>query len=149
MDDGSGVLLPYMTQMRTFMRANAEAGVEAVAQLTQYGYHFSQQLNARMLGVDLSLPENQPFKIAAKALQDEFADYMNKIHFSNPSALAALASQVSQFDQKLAELPQTMKQGRRRRTAYPERGVKVAEKAQEAVPPPPLDGGPRPQIAAY
>ena len=56
MDDGSGVLLPYMTLMRTFTRAHAEAGVEAVAALTQYHHHFAQQLNARMNGVDLTIP---------------------------------------------------------------------------------------------
>ena len=105
MDDGSGVLLPYMTEMRTHMRANAEAGLEAVEALTQYAYHFSQAINAKMHGVDLSMPENQPFRIAVKELQDEFSAYMDKINFSNPSALQALASQVHQFDNKLDNLP--------------------------------------------
>ena len=40
-----------MTVVRTYMRENADAGVEAVAALTQYQHHFAQQLNARMDGV--------------------------------------------------------------------------------------------------
>ena len=147
MDDGSGVLLPYMTQIRTDLRDNAFAGVEAVQGIEAYAHDFAQQLNAKMNGVDMSLPENQPFKAAVKALQDEFSEYMRKVPFSNPSALQALGSQISQFDSMLEKLPQPVRKSKVRKTAYSSR--KVSEKAQEAVPPPPLDGGPRPQIAAY
>ncbi len=149
MDDGSGVLLPYMTLMRTFTRHYADAGVDAVANLTQYGYHFAQQLNARMNGVDLTVPDNQPFAAAAKELQEEFLDYMNKIHFSNPAALQALVSQVSQFDRKLDALPQAFRKTKLRKTAAPQ-AQKISETVQAAVPPPQLDGGPAPgQIQAY
>ena len=119
MDDGSGVLLSYMTLMRTFMQQHAEAGVEAVQALTQYQHHFAQQLNARMNGVDLTIPENQPFKAAVTELQDEFSDYVGKIPFSNPAALQALASQVSQFDKKLDALPQAYRKTKMRKTAFP------------------------------
>ena len=128
MDDGSGVLLPYMTEMRTNMRANAEAGVQAVEALTQYAYHFSQAINARLLGVDLTMPENQPFRIAVKELQDEFSAYMDKINFSNPSALQALASQVSQFDSKLDALPSTARKSAMRSNTYPQ-AKQAAEQA--------------------
>ena len=111
---------------------NAEAGVQAVAQLTQYGYHFAQQLNARMNGVDLTIPENQPFKAATKELQEEFSDYMDKIYASNPSALSALASQVSQFDRKLDALPQAYRKTKLRKTAAPP-AQKISETAQQAV----------------
>ena len=132
MNDGSGVMIPYMTLMQTFLRQHAEAGVEAVASLTQYQHHFAQQLNARMNGVDLTIPDNQPFKAAAKELQEEFAEHMNKIHFSNPAALSALASQVSQFDKKLDALPQAYRKTKMRKTAYPD-ARKVSETAQQAV----------------
>ena len=126
-----------MTQIRINMRQNADEGVQAVANLTQYGYHFSQQMNARMNGVDMTMPENQPFAEAVKQLQEEFGDYMDKIAASNPSALAALASQVSQFDQKLAALPQAFRKTKVRKTAYPTRQYKheASNVAQEQPPP--------------
>ena len=135
MDDGSGVLLPYMTQMRTEMLKNADAGVEAVESLEEYARTFGQELDAKKRGVDMSIPENQPFKIAVQALEEEFSAYMEKIPFSNPSALAALASEVTQFDQKLDSLPEPFRKSRIRKTTMPQR---ISEKAQEAVPPPPL-----------
>ena len=135
---------------RTLAWLRAEAGVQAVASLTQYQHHFAQQLNARMNGVDLTIPENQPFRAAAKEMQDEFSEYMNKMHFSNPAALQALASQVSQFDKKLDALPQAYRKSKMRKTAYPD-ARKVSETAQQAVPPAPLGGEPAPQaqIPAY
>ena len=145
MDDGSGVLLPYMTEMRTNMRANAEAGLQAVEALTTYAYHFSQAVNARMHDVDLSMPENQPFRTAVKELQDEFSQYMDKINFSNPSALQALASQVHQFDSKLDGLPPTARKTKMRANTFPKGAGKgqAAEQAQQ-VAPPPMGGGPAP-----
>ena len=148
MDDGSGVLLPYMTEMRTHMRANAEAGLEAVEALTQYAYHFSQAINAKMHGVDLSMPENQPFRIAVKELQDEFSAYMDKINFSNPSALQALASQVGQFDSKLDGLPPSARKTKLRANTFPQAAPKAAEQAQQQVAPPPMGGGPAPGAPA-
>ncbi len=108
--------------------------------LTQSGYHFAQQLNARMNGVDMTMPENQPFAEAVKQLQEEFGDYMDKIPFSNPSALAALASQVSQFDQKLGHLPQAYRKTKVRKSAYPARQERqdrqeASNVAQAADPP--------------
>ncbi len=146
MDDGSGVLLPYMTLMRTFTRQHAEAGVEAVATLTQYQHHFAQQLNARMHGVDLTIPETQPFKAAVTELQEEFSDYIAKIPFSNPAALQALASQVSQFDRKLDALPQAYRKAKTRKSAYPD-PRDVSDKAQQQAPPPQPEAPP--QIPAY
>ncbi len=119
MDDGSGVLLPYMTQIRTNMRENADAGVEAVQSLEGFAHDFAQQLNARMNGVDMSLPENQPFRVAVKRLEEEFSSYMEKIPASNPTALQALASQVAQFDQKLDQLPQPFRKKTRRPATFP------------------------------
>ena len=119
MDDGSGVLLPYMTLQRTFLRQHADAGLEAVAALTQYQHDFAQQINARLNGVDLTIPENQPFKAAVGELQEEFSQYMDKIPFSNPMALSALASEVSQFDAKLAKLPKAYRKTKLRKTAMP------------------------------
>ena len=150
MDDGSGVLLPYMTEIRTNMRANAEAGLQAVEALTQYAYHFSQAINARMLGVDLTMPENQPFRVAVKELQDEFSQYMDKINFSNPSALQALASQVGQFDSKLQGLSSTARKSAMRSNTYPKGAGKgqAAEQAQLAAGPPPMGGGPAPGASA-
>ena len=149
MDDGSGVLLPYMTEMRTNMRANAEAGLQAVETLTTYAYHFSQAINAKMLGVDLSMPENQPFRIAVKELQDEFSDYMDKINFSNPSALQALASQVHQFDSKVDSLPPSARKTKLRANTFPKGAGKgkAAEQAMQ-VAPPPMGGGPAPGAPA-
>ena len=147
MDDGSGVLLPYMTLQRTFMRQHADAGLEAVAALTEYQHDFAQQINARMNGVDLTIPENQPFKAAVGELQEEFSQYIDKIPFSNPMALQALASQVSQFDAKLAKLPKAYRKTKLRKTPKvhkaPEKvdPLQVSDKAQEAVP--------APQITAY
>ena len=148
MDDGSGVLLPYMTEMRTNMRANAEAGLQAVEALTTYAYHFSQAVNARLHGVDLSMPENQPFRIAVKELQDEFSAYMDKINFSNPSALQALASQVHQFDSKLDGLPPSARKTKLRANTFPAEKPKAAEQAQQQVAPPPMGGGPAPGAPA-
>ena len=146
MGDGSGVLLPYMTEMRTHMRSNAEAGVQAVEALTTYAYHFSQAINAQLRGVDLSMPENQPFRIAVKELQDEFSDYMDKINFSNPSALQALASQVGQFDSKLDGLPPSARKTKLRANTFPKGAGKgqASEQAQQQVAPPPMGGGPAP-----
>ena len=146
MDDGSGVLLPYMTEMRTHMRSNAEAGLQAVEALTTYAYHFSQALNARMHGVDLTMPENQPFRQAVKELQDEFSDYMDKINFSNPSALQALASQVHRFVSKLDSLPPTARKTKLRANTFPKGAGKgkAADQAQMQVAPPPMGGGPAP-----
>ena len=84
----------------------------------------------------MSIPENQPFKIADQALEEEFSSYMEKIPFSNPSALVALASEVTQFDRKLESLPEPFRKSRIRKTTMPE--GRIAEKAQEAVPPPPI-----------
>ena len=151
MDDGSGVLLPYMTEMRTNMRSNAEAGLQAVEVLTQYAYHFSQAINAQLLGVDLTMPENQPFKVAAKELQDEFSQYMDKINFSNPSALQALASQVGQFDSKLEGLPPTARKTALRSNTYPKGAGKGRAAEQAQLPPhgpPPMGGGPAPGAPA-
>ena len=135
MDDGSGVLLPYMTQIRTDMLKNADAGVEAVGTLEQYARTFEQELAAKKGGVDMSMPENQPFMLAVQALEEEFSSYMEKIPFSNPSALAALASEVTQFDRKLESLPEPFrKKSRIRKTTMPVQ--RISEKAQEAVPPP-------------
>ena len=64
----------------------------------------------------MTIPENQPFKAAAKELQEELSDYTNKIPFSNPAALQALASQVSQFDKKLDALPQAYRKTKLRKT---------------------------------
>ena len=50
MDDGSGVLLPYMTQIRTDMLKNANAGVQGVAELTEYAHNFGQLLDAKKRG---------------------------------------------------------------------------------------------------
>ena len=135
-----------MTEMRTNMRANAEQGLQAVEALTQYAYHFSQAINARMHGVDLTMPENQPFRIAVKELQDEFSQYMDKINFSNPSALQALASQVGQFDSKLDGLPPSARKTKMRANTFPKGAGKgqAADQAQQAVAPPPLGGGPAP-----
>ena len=146
MDDGSGVLLPYMTEMRTHMRSNAEAGLQAVEALTQYAYHFSQAINAQLRGVDLSMPENQPFRVAVKELQDEFSAYMDKINFSNPSALQALASQVHQFDSKVDSLPPSARKSKLRANTFPKGAGKgkASEQAQMQVAPPPMGGGPAP-----
>ena len=136
-----------MTEMRTNMRANAEAGLQAVEALTQYAYNFNQALNARMLGVDLTMPENQPFRVAVKELQDEFSQYMDKINFSNPSALQALASQVSQFDSKLEGLPPTARKTKLRSNTYPKGAGKGRAAEQAQLPPhgpPPMGGGPVP-----
>ena len=132
------------------MRSNAEAGLQAVEALTQYAYQFSQALNARMHGVDLTMPENQPFRVAVKELQDEFSQYMDKINFSNPSALQALASQVSQFDSKLEGLPSTARKSAMRSNTYPKGAGKgqASEQAQLAVGPPPMGGGPAPGAQA-
>ena len=134
MDDGSGVLLPYMTQIRTDMLKNADAGVEAVGTLEQYARTFEQELAAKKGGVDMSMPENQPFMLAVQALEEEFSSYMEKIPFSNPSALAALASEVTQFDRKMENLPEAFRKTRIRKTTMPVQ--RISEKAQEAVPPP-------------
>ena len=148
MDDGSGVMIPYMTKIRQDMLTNANEGVEGVAALEEYAHVFAQHLASKKRGVDTTIPENQPFLIAVKALEEEFEAYMEKIPFSNPTALGALASQVSQFDRKLESLPEPFRKTRTRKTTMPlAQRQRVSEKAQEAVAPPPLDGGPRPQPA--
>ena len=103
-----------------------------------------------MHGVDLTMPENQPFKVAAKELQDEFSQYMDKINFSNPSALQALASQVHQFDSKVDRLPPTARKTKLRANTFPKGAGKgkAADQAQMQVAPPPMGGGPAPGAPA-
>ena len=85
-----------------------------------------------------------------KELQDEFSQYMDKMHFSNPSALQALASQVGQFDSKLDSLPPSARKSKLRANTFPKGAGKgkASEQAQMQVAPPPMGGGPAPGAPA-
>ena len=72
MDDGSGVMLPYMTEIRHSIQQNAMMGFELTEQLVDFGRRFHKQFQAA-LPSDINAPE-------AIQLMNAWRELESKIH---------------------------------------------------------------------
>ena len=104
MDDGSGVMLPYMTEIRHSIRENAMAGFELTEELVHFGRQFHRQLHAA-LPSDIYAPEAIQLMNAWRELESEFIASMDLVPFSDPLQLRAMLAQTEDFEAELKTLP--------------------------------------------
>ena len=140
MDDGSGVMLPYMTEIRHSIRENAMMGFELTEQLVAFGRQFHGQLQAA-LPSDIYAPEAIQLMNAWRELESKFLAFMDLVPFSDPLQLKAMLAQTEEFEAELRALP-----GLRTRV-YPkkppkadaetpvDRAAKTAEQGEEPAQP--------------
>ncbi len=74
MDDGSGVMLPYMTAVRHNIMENAFAGFELTEELVEFGREFHRRLHAA-LPSDINAPEAIQLMNAWRELESKFIFY--------------------------------------------------------------------------
>ena len=140
MDDGSGVMLPYMTEIRHNIRENAMMGFELTEELVHFGRKFHEQLHAA-LPSDINAPEAIQLMNAWRELESKFIAFMDLVPFSDPLQLQAMLAQTEEFEKELKALP-----GLRTRV-YPkkppkaddetpvDRAAKTAEQGEEPAQP--------------
>ena len=122
MDDGSGVMLPYMTEIRHSIRENAMMGFELTEQLVDFGRQFHRQLHAA-LPRDINAPEAIQLMNAWRELESKFIAFMDLVPFSDPLQLRAMLAQTEEFEKELRALP-----GLRTRV-YPKKPPKASDEA--------------------
>ncbi len=114
MDDGSGVLLPYMTEIRTNILENAFAGFELTEELSEFGKDFHRRLQAA-LPSDIYAPEAIQLMSAWRELESKFLAFMDLVPFSDMLQLRAMLAQTEDFEAKLKALPAVRKRSIRNR----------------------------------
>ena len=120
MDDGSGVMLPYMTEVRHSIFENAMAGFELTEELVQFGREFHRRLQAA-LPSDIYAPEAIQLMNAWRELESKFIAFMEIVPFSDPLQLQAMLALTEEFEKELKALP-----GLRTRV-YPKKPPKAAD----------------------
>ena len=120
MDDGSGVMLPYMTGIRHNIQQNAMMGFDLTDKLVAFGRQFHGQLHAA-LPSDVYAPEAIQLMNAWRELESKFLAFMDMVPFSNPLQLRAMLAQTEEFEKELRALP-----GLRTRV-YPKKPPKAAD----------------------
>ena len=88
MDDGSGVMLPYMTEIQHRIRENAMMGLELTKQLVDFGRRFHGQLHAA-LPSDINAPEAIQLMNAWRELESKFLAFLDLVPFSDPFTAAS------------------------------------------------------------
>ena len=96
MDDGSGVMLPYMIEIRHSIRENAMMGFELTEQLVAFGRQFHGQLQAA-LPSDIYAPEAIQLMTAWRELESKFIAFMDLVPFSDPLQLQAMLAQLPSY----------------------------------------------------
>ena len=104
MDDGSGVMLPYMTEIRHSIRENAMMGFELTEELVVFGRQFHRQLHAA-LPSDINAPEAIQLMNAWRELESKFNAFMALVPFSDPLQLQAMVVQTEEFERGPKALP--------------------------------------------
>ena len=103
-DDGSGVMLPYMTEIRHSIQQNAMMGFELTEQLVDFGRRFHRQLQAA-LPSDTNAPEAIQLMNAWRELESKFIAFLDLVPFSDPLQLRAMLAQTEDFESELRALP--------------------------------------------
>ncbi len=104
MDDGSGVMLPYMTEIRHSIWENAMMGFELTEKLVAFGRAFHRQLHAA-LPSDINAPEAIQTMTAWRELESKFLAFMDLVPFSHPLQLRAMLAKTEDFQAELRALP--------------------------------------------
>ena len=104
MDDGSGVMLPYMTEIRHSIQQNAMMGFELTEELVAFGRQFHRQLHAA-LPSDINAPEAIQLINAWRELESKLIAFMDLVPYSAPLQLQAMLAQTSVFEKELRALP--------------------------------------------
>ena len=120
MDDGSGVMLPYLTEIRHSIQQNDMMGFQLTEQLVNFGRQFHRQLHAA-LPRDINAPEAIQLMNAWRELESKFIAFLDLVPFSDPLQLRAMLAQTKEFEAELRALP-----GLRTRV-YPKKPPKAAD----------------------
>ena len=131
MDDGSGVMLPYMTEVRTNILENAFAGFQLTEELVHFGQDFHQRLTAALRGVDVNAPEAIQLMSAWRELESKFKAFMDLVPFSDMLQLRAMLAQTEDFEAKLKTLPSVRKKVYKKPPKAEDEVTKTANKAEE------------------
>ena len=120
MDDGSGVMLPYMTEIRHSIQQNAMMGFQLTEELVDFGRELHRRLHAA-LPSDIYAPEAIQLTNAWRELESTFIAILDLVPFSDPLQLKAMLAQTEEFEKELKALP-----GLRTRV-YPKKPPKAAD----------------------
>ena len=136
MDDGSGVMLPYMTEIRHNIMQNAFAGFELTQELMEFGKSFHERLNAALPG-DIYAPEAISFMNAWRELESKFLAFLDSVPFSDIMQQRAMLAQTEDFEKMLSSLPAVRKKVYKKPPKAPEeeKVLKTAQAAEAGEPP--------------
>ena len=112
MDDGSGVMLPYMTKIRHAIMENSWEGAYLTEQLVNFGREFHERLQAA-LPSDPNAPEAIQLMNAWRELESKFVAFMDLVPFSDILQLEAMLAQTEDFEKEFKALPEKTKGCRR------------------------------------
>ena len=135
MDDGSGVMLTYMTEIRHSIMQNTMAGAQLTEQLVNFGRDFHSRLQAA-LPSDIYAPQAIALMNAWRELESKFKAFMDLVPFSDTLQLKALLEQTEEFEAELRALPGLRTKVYRKTPPKAEDEVeKTAKKAEEGEAP--------------
>ena len=133
MDDGSGVMLPYMTKIRHAIMENSWEGAYLTEQLVNFGREFHERLQAALPN-DPNAPEAIQLMNAWRELESKFVAFMDLVPFSDILQLEAMLKQTPEFDKELKALPGLRKPYKKPPKAEDE-VAKTAQKAEQGEEP--------------